>query len=383
MQAVQSPIIPVVGELIDSCPGTISLGQGVVYYGPPPEAIEQMAAFFSTLENHRYQSVTGIAALKAAIHSKLQTDNDIEAGLDRQIVVTAGSNMGFMNAVLAITDPGDEVILPVPYYFNHEMAVTTASCQAVTVSCDQDYQLRPDAIRDAITNKTRAIVTVSPNNPTGAVFSKESLCEVNDICRKHGLYHISDEAYEYFTYGPARHFSPGSIAGSSNHTISLYSLSKSYGFASWRIGYMVIPDQLAAAIHKIQDTNLICPAVISQFAALGALRAGSQYCREKINALDEVRASVLEQLAELGDVCVIPRTDGAFYFMLKVHTALDALAVVTRLIQQHGVAVIPGETFGMKDGCYLRVAYGALQKETVVEGIGRLVKGLKAICSAA
>jgi aspartate/methionine/tyrosine aminotransferase len=382
MQAVQSPIIPIVGELIDSCPGTISLGQGVVYYGPPPEAIEQMAGFFSNLDNHRYQAVTGIGALKAAIHSKLQTDNDIVAGPDRQIVVTAGSNMGFMNAILAITDPGDEVILPVPYYFNHEMAITIASCRAVTVPCDRDYQLRPDAIRDALTNKTRAVVTVSPNNPTGAVFSKESLCEVNDICRTHGLYHISDEAYEYFTYGSARHFSPGSITDANNHTISLYSLSKSYGFASWRIGYMVIPDHLADAIHKIQDTNLICPAVVSQYAALGALRAGPKYCREKIKALYEVRASVVEQLSELGDVCVIPRTDGAFYFMLKVHTELDALAVVTRLIQQHGVAVMPGDTFGMKDGCYLRVAYGALQKETVVEGIGRLLKGLRAICNA-
>src|SRR5205807_2533015 len=118
-----------------------------------------------------------------------------------------------------------------PYYFNHEMAVTMADARPVVVKTDENYQLRPDAIRQAITSRTRAIVTVSPNNPSGAVYGEAALREVNELCRSRGLYHIHDEAYEYFTYEGARHFSPGSITGAQGHTISLYSLSKAYGFA--------------------------------------------------------------------------------------------------------------------------------------------------------
>ena len=213
MQSVQSPIIPVVGEMIRNSPGTISLGQGVVYYGPPPEAIEQITQFLSNPNNHLYQAVEGIPALIEAIETKLKTENGIAVGQESQIVVTAGSNMGFINAVLAIADPGDEIILQTPYYFNHEMAVRMANCQPVLVATDEQYQLRLDAIRQAITPRTKAIVTISPNNPTGAVYPEADLREVNQLCREYGIYHIHDAAYEYFTYGVTA-FSPGSIPDS-------------------------------------------------------------------------------------------------------------------------------------------------------------------------
>src|SRR4030095_8180337 len=155
---------------------------------------------------------------------------------------------GFINAILPITDPGDEVILPLPYYFNHEMAIVMAGCKPVLVLTDDNYQLCPDDLCAAIKPRTRVIVTVSPNNPTGAVYSESALRVVNELCRLHGIYHISDEAYEYFIFASRKqtleprnpiHYSPASIDGSASHTISLFSLSKAYGFASWRIGYMV------------------------------------------------------------------------------------------------------------------------------------------------
>ena len=189
--------------------------------------------------------------------------------------------MAFLNVVFAITDPGDEIILQTPFYFNHEMAIEIASCRAVLVPTDENYQLQPDLIRAAITDRTRAIVTISPNNPTGAVYSESALRAVNQLCRDADCFHITDEAYEYFTYG-VDHFSAASIADSANHhDFRFFSLSKAYGFASWRIGYMVIPAFLLEAMQKIQDTNVICPAVVSQFAALGALQAGRSYCEEK------------------------------------------------------------------------------------------------------
>jgi aspartate/methionine/tyrosine aminotransferase len=382
MQAVQSPIIPVVGDLIRQNPGTISLGQGVVSYGPPPEVAQAIANFLANPDLNKYQDVQGIPELRTAIAHKLITENQIQIAGIHQVVVTAGSNMGFVNALLAITQPGDEIILQTPYYFNHEMAIEMASCKAVLVPTDANYQLQLDAIAAAITERTRAIVTISPNNPTGAVYSAEVLQAVNQLCQAHGIYHISDEAYEYFTYDDAEHTSPARFDPGSQHTLSLFSLSKAYGFASWRIGYMVLPETLLASVQKIQDTILICPPVVSQYAALAALKAGREYCVEGVEAIATVRQSVLNSLGDLQNFCTIPATEGAFYSFIKVQTELTAMALVERLVCEHRVAVIPGHTFGMHEGCYLRVAFGALQPQTVREGTERLILGLKSILKA-
>lgn len=377
MRAVQAPIIPVVGELIRRHPGTISFGQGVVHYGPPPEATDRVSDFLADPENHKYKAVEGIGDLRTLMAHKLMSENGIALEPDRELVVTAGANMAFMNAILAITDPGDEVIIQTPYYFNHEMAITMADCTAVPVPTDANYQLDLEAIRGAITPRTRAVVTISPNNPTGAVYVAAALGEVNRICARSGIYHISDEAYEYFTFGGASHFSPGSIKQSAEHTISLYSLSKAYGFASWRIGYMVLPKHLFFAVKKVQDTIVICPPVISQTAAVGALRAGPEHCRQMLEGYAQVRHLVLDELKAIDNICTVPRADGAFYFLLRLDTDRDPMELVQSLVQDYGVAVIPGTTFGMDRGCYLRISYGALTRAAVAEGIGRLVRGLK------
>jgi aspartate/methionine/tyrosine aminotransferase len=209
--------------------------------------------------------------------------------------------------------------------------------------------------------------------------AEAAIREVNALCAEQGLYHVHDEAYEYFTYEGTPHFSPAAIEGAASHTITLYSLSKTYGMASWRIGYMVMPEHLFEAVNKIQDTNLICPAVVSQAVACAALRVGAAYCLEKVAALGEVRHLVLRQLAALGDICEVPRPDGAFYCLVRVQTDLDALTLARRLVIDHRVAVVPGEAFGLHEGCYLRVSYGALDSATVAEGISRLVEGLEAI----
>jgi len=378
LRAVQSPIIPVIADLIRSCPGTISLGQGVVNYGPPPAALDQISRFLAEPTNHKYQSVAGIPELLDAIGAKLAAENALSVGPENRLMVTAGGNNAFLNAVLAIADPGDEIILPTPYYFNQEMAVTMAGCRPVLVPTDENYQLRLDAIRDAITPKTRAVVTVSPNNPTGAVYPAAALQAVNELCAQHGIFHISDEAYEYFTYDGATHFSPGSIPGSAAHTISLFSLSKAYGFASWRIGWMVYPSRLESALRKIQDTILICSPVISQFAAIGALQAGRAYAREKLAGIAASRLVAQQALAQL-EHCVVPRADGAFYLLLRLATSRHPMELAERLIREHGVAVIPGNAFGLDRGCHLRVAYAALPPAAIAEGVSRLVSGLRSL----
>lgn len=376
IHAVQKPIIPIVGELTQAQPGTISLGQGVVAYPPPRQALEQIAHFTAQPQNHKYKLVQGIPELLSEIQQKLSTDNGIQVEALEQVVVTAGSNMGFNNAVLAIADPGDEIILPAPFYFNHEMAIRMANCVPKIVPTKENHQLDLNRLFAAIGPRTKAIVTISPNNPSGAIYPPDDLKAVNDRCRELGLYHISDEAYEYFTYDGAQHFSPGSLPDAKDHTISLYSLSKAYGFASWRIGYMVIPPHLLEAVKKIQDTILICPPVISQYAACGALQAGKGFWKPKVEHLASVREMVMDQLSELRNDASVAEAKGAFYFLIKLPHQDDPLDVIRHLISRHSVAAIPGTAFGLQDGCFIRLAYAALESDSLREGIGRFVSGI-------
>jgi aspartate/methionine/tyrosine aminotransferase len=389
MDAIQAPIIALVGDMIRRTPGTISLGQGVVHYGPPAAAIDAAREAMSNPDTHGYQDGAGTPELVEAIETKLLRDNGIHlratapsGASARQVggyrvMVTAGGNMAFVHAILAITNPGDEVILPVPFYFNHEMAIQMADCTAVLVPTDDRYQLDLDAIRRAVSPRTRAIVTVTPNNPTGAVFPEADLRAVSELCRNRGLFHISDEVYEYFTYGSTTHTSPGAFPGANEYTISLFSLSKAYGFAGWRVGYMVYPERLHEAIAKVQDTVLVCAPVISQIAAVAAMDVGPAYCRQHLQAFAEVRDIVMAELRSLEPLCTVPPADGAFYCLLRVNVDADPMRIAERLISEHRVAVVPGNAFGVTDGCSFRVAYGALQKATVAEGIGRLVAGLR------
>jgi aspartate/methionine/tyrosine aminotransferase len=379
MRAVQTPIIPTVGQWIRETAGTLSLAQGVVFYPPPPQAIAAASEFLTDGE-HRYGPVQGQPALRSAIAAKLRRENGIDVGDgERRLLVTAGGNMAFLNAMFAICDSGDEVILPTPYYFNHEMAIRMVGAVPVLAPTDDDYQLDLNALRRAITARTRAIVTVSPNNPTGMVYRPDDLRAVNALCREAGIFHVSDEAYEHFTYGEARHHSPGSGVDAAAHTISIFSLSKSFGFASWRIGYMVVPPQLFAALMKAQDTNLICASLIAQQAAAAIVGGASDYREQQRSALARVRTTVIGELNALGERCTLSASQGAFYFLLRPSTTLSGLELTERLIREHRVAVLPGSAFGIGSGCTLRMSYGGLAPGDAVAGIKRLVGGLDAI----
>ena len=384
LAAVQSPIIPIVMDLYRSHPGTVSLGQGVVGYGPPPGVAERIVRFCDAPAHHLYQPDEGIPELRAAIAEKLARENGIDAS-GREIMVTAGANMGFLNALLAITDPGDEVILPRPYFFNHEMAIRLAGAIPRIVDCRSDHQLDLASITEAIGPRTRAIVTNSPNNPSGATYPEADLRAANAVCAEHDLYHLHDEAYEYFVHGGATHFSPGAIPESAPHTIEFWSLSKAYGFASWRVGYMVFPAGLMETLLKVQDTNIICAPAISQHAALACLEAGNDFCRPRIEAFAPSRELLLDALGGLGGRVEVPPANGAFYVFIRVGgdrgRDLDDRAVVRELITEHGVAVVPGSAFGVKEGCSLRLSYGAVDRDAMAVGARRLVDGLRAITS--
>lgn len=372
-------MIPLVAEWTAASPGTISLGQGVVHYAAPPAVMEKVThAASQDPRLHRYGSVSGLPELIELIARKVGRDNGINADAYCTLF-TAGSNLAFANAILAIADVGDEIILPGPYYFNHHMAIELAGCRVVVVPTDSAYQLDLPAIAAAITPRTRAIVTVSPNNPTGAVYPRQSLEAINQMCREYGCYHIADEAYEYFTYGEVEHFSPAWLPDAAEHTISLYSLSKAYGMAGWRCGYMLAPHHLLTSLKKIQDTLLVCPPLVSQLAASAALSVGRAWMAPYVEEMRRVRELAIAELSLLGQACSLPRPEGAFYLFVQLHTELDDKELVQTLIRQFKVAVLPGSTFGNDTGCALRISFGSLTADVVAEGLNRLRCGLQSL----
>ena len=383
MEGVDTPIIPTIAAFVRNNPGTISLGQGVVNYGPPAQAIAALPSLMGDGSLHKYLGVSGHPGFIEAIHNKLAQENQIQLGTDAMVMVTAGSNMAFLNSVLAVADPGDEFILPMPFYFNQEMAIRMCGCIPVPVPTHADWSLDVAAMAAAITPRTRAILTVSPNNPTGAVYSEASLRAVNALCAQHGIYHFSDEAYEYFTYEGAKHFSPASIPGAMKHTLSFYSMSKNYGMASWRVGYVIFPANLFDAMNKVQDTNLICAPMPSQLLALEALKLGRNWVEPKVKALSEVRQTVYKTLEDLGDLVQFPQTQGAFYVLMKLPglaQGIQAIEFNRVMTEKFKVASIPGFAFGLtntQEANYQRLSYGALEAASVAEGVQRYVAAVK------
>lgn len=376
---VETPIIPTITQLAREHPGTDSLGQGVAFYGPPQEAYDEIRAPMHSSALNAYGPVEGIGELTAALAEKLHARNNIACNGENRIFVTAGSNMAFSSLMLAIADSGEEIILLTPYYFNHEMAIRLAGAIPILVPTLDNFHPDIERIEQAITRKTRAIVTVSPNNPSGAVYSQQELTAINELCARHGLYHISDEAYEDFIYAGNRHFSAASIDGAAAHTISLFSLSKAYGFAGWRVGYMLIPTALFASMRKVQDTVLISPTIISQYAALGAQRAPYTYIQNHLRSIANSRQTCLTHLNALPLLTKPVLAEGAFYLFLALNTEMDDLQLATRLIQEHQVATIPGSAFAAHHGTYLRVSYGSLTGAALEQALHKLTRGLQAI----
>jgi len=368
---------------------TISLAQGMVNWGPPAAVHEAVRTALiaepSLASLNRYGPMEGDPELLEAVREELEGHHRLD--LDGSaLLVTAGSNMAFHAIAQVILDPGDEVILPVPWYFNHVMAIQIAG--GVPVPVDAGLVPDPEALAAAITPRTRAIVTVSPANPSGVVVPGSILAAINHLCADRGLFHISDEAYAAFIHGQVPHQPPGTLPGSAAHTITLHSLSKAYGMAGWRIGYAAVPRQLLAGLAQVQDTVLICPPRLTQRAALAALTAGSAWTVPRIATLAERRQLLVDRIeaAQSSGLAITLPTipDGAFYVLLACETSLGADALMEQLILDHGVATLPGEAFGLvphQGRSMLRLSYGMLEPPQLGEALDRLILGLQQLAA--
>jgi aspartate/methionine/tyrosine aminotransferase len=257
------------------------------------------------------------------------------------------------------------------------MAARLVSCNPVFVPTDSTYQPSIEKLSTVINSKTKAIVTISPNNPTGAVYSEDSLRAINELCQDHNLYHISDEVYEYFVYDDAKHHSPLCFDHSLDHTISLFSLSKAFALSGYRIGYMIFPNHLFKDLLKVQDTIGICAPSISQIAALTAIPLGNSYLSSFLPHLIDNRRIVKKKLNESSHVNGV-WTKGSYYFFISIDTHQSSSLLAKRLIEEHGVIVLPGEMFDVKTPSF-RISYGNLEEERLKKGLHRLIGGLDKI----
>lgn len=373
IKAVQPPVIQELHEAFT--PDTLSLAQGVPFFPPPKKALSTLGRRLKEQKYHIYSGDAGLPELRWALTEKLREENGLEL-LAEQVMVTAGANQAFVNAALAVAEAGDEMILLAPYYFNHEMALRMLGIEPVIVPCGPDYLPDPQTVREAVGPRTRALVTISPNNPTGAVYPKALLQELNRLCGDLGIFHISDETYEYFTHREEPHHSPGAGTDYQN-TINLYSFSKAYGMSGWRLGYMSYPAELHPELLKIQDTFVICASVASQLLGLECLKLGRAYLEPHLPRLRAARKVMLELAGDLEGLTGIPDASGGYYLYLQVDSLLSGREMAFHLLKRHDLAVVPGDAFGSTDGCYLRLSYGTVSPEDAGEGMRRLAAGIR------
>ena len=352
----------------------IDLSQGIPFFDPP--AIPLKLALSRTDRYHRYGPDSGDPDLRDMISNKLRSSNSIDADAERGIMVTPGANMGFFLSIASLCDAGDEVILLDPYYFNHRMTLDILGVESVRVPTDDGFQPDLDTIRSAVNQHTKAIVVVSPNNPTGAVYDGSHLRSIADLCGEEGIVLISDETYEDFHYDSI-HFSPGCLAGEDLDVISLYSLSKSYGLSGWRIGYMSFPPPLYGSLLKVQDTTSICASRIGQAAARECLRTGPLHLREHLPVMRENRDIVSSWLRGNSTILRSPDPQGAFYtfpgVLAEGWTSMGSLELCSVILERAGVLVVPGEPFGADKPPHFRVAYGNVRPPELKAGLERIV----------
>jgi aspartate/methionine/tyrosine aminotransferase len=301
-----------------------------------------------------------MTSLREAIAEKLAIENGVEADSDRNIMATAGANQAFANAILCLTSPGDRVLVLSPYYFNHVMCIQLADCKPVVVDTDRNYQPLVEKMAEQTTKRIKAVVLVSPNNPTGAVCTRNAIKEIGALCAENDMYLITDETYEHFVYDDAEHVSALAFGRGIDHTISLFSFSKSYGMSGYRIGYAVFPQRIYNEMLKVQDTLTICAPSVLQAAAEAAIKVGSTYPKQFIPRMEKVRKILIERLAHL-DSAEMPITNGSYYFLLKLRTKNSDWEIAKKLIEEYGIITIPGEAFGTRYPA-LRVAYAKLAK---------------------
>jgi aminotransferase len=377
-RAVPVSLIRRMFDMTPRVPGAISLAVGEPGFATPPHIVE--AASQALHDGFtKYSPNPGYLDLREAIAEKIERVNGYQADPETEVFVTVGAMQALVLTFMVGIDPGDEVLLTDPSYTNFEATITLAGGRVrfVPTAPDRGYLPHVEDLAAAITPRTRAILVNSPANPTGAVYPRDLLHAIAELCLRHDLLLISDETYGRLTYGDIRNVSPASFPGLRDRTVTIYSFSKEYAMTGWRIGYLTGPAPLLQVMATVQEAMASCVNSATQRAALAAL-SGPQDCVETMRrAYERRRDLVVERMSRIAGVHC-PRPDGAFYAFPDVRAIThDTASLAERLLFDHRVVVSPGEAFGPQSGGFLRLSY-ATSDEDLGDGLTRLESGLAA-----
>lgn len=353
----------------------ISLGIGEPDFTTPQPIIEAGIRSLKAGETH-YTSNNGLLSLRKAIADHLESQYKVSYDPATEIIITVGVSEALFLTFTALLNPGDEVIIPTPCFVSYQAAVALAGGKPVEVftTMEDDFQPNPAVIEKAITPKTKAILIGYPNNPTGAVVSRENLEAIAKIAEKHDLIVVSDEIYDRLVYNH-EHVCFPALAGMQPRTLLLGGFSKNYAMTGWRIGYAAGPAELITGLLRIHQYSVMSAPTISQFAALEALKIGEPYLQEMHAEYDRRRKLFYHGLNEIGLPTFEPH--GAFYVFPSIHnTGLSDEEFAERLLLEEKVAVVPGSSFGAGGNGFVRCSYATnyAQLEQALEKINRFVK---------
>ena len=357
-------------DVANDMPDAISLGVGEPDFDTPWIVREE--GIYS-LEKGRtfYTSNAGLQELKNEISFYLERKQGLNYNPKTEIMVTVGGSEGIDVALRALINPGDEIILPEPCYVSYLPCITLADGVPVQIDLkeENEFKLTPEELLGAITDKTKALILTFPNNPTGAVMTKEDLAPLVDIIIEKDIIVISDEIYSELTYG-SDHVSIASFPGMKERTILINGFSKAYAMTGWRLGYACAPKMILEQMLKIHQFAIMCAPTTSQYAAVTALRHCDGAVQEMKEAYNQRRRFVLNAFKEMGLQCFEPR--GAFYaFPCIKEFGMTSDDFAMKFLEEEKVAVVPGTAFGNCGEGFLRISY-ACSIEELKEALGRM-----------
>jgi len=367
--------MPLIASKIGDC---VSLGQGIPSFPTPSHIVETVCQVMrEDLHSGKYTLGPGMPELREAVARSLSGQLGRAVDPDTEICITVGAMEALLASILTVVERGDEVILPSPNYASHIEQVLLAEGIPVFVPLQvKDWQLSIEAIRRAITPRTKALILCNPHNPTGANFSEAALRELADLAQAHELFVISDETYDFLVYDSQPHFSLTLIPELKERLIATFSFSKKYAMTGWRVGYVYSSAALLDHIMKIHDAAAICAPSLSQHAALAALR-GPQDCVSDIcAALAARRDLACQRLDRMADFFDYVKPQGAYYLMARYKVpGVDSMEVALRMLREARVVSIPGGAFGPGGENHIRLSFGGTEAE-INEAFDRIERWL-------
>lgn len=357
-------------DIVATMKDVISLGIGEPDFNTPEPIMQAGMHSLQRGETH-YTSNSGVLELRQELAGHLQRLYGVVYDPLSEIVITVGVSEALYLALTAILEPGEEVLIPTPCFVAYQAEVILAGGVPVEIPSrvEDNFQPNLEALSAAVTPRTKAILVGYPNNPTGAVASRESLQEVLNIAERHDLIVISDEIYDQLVYG-WQHVSFASLPGAWDRTLTLGGFSKDYAMTGWRIGFAAAPADILKGLLRIHQYTIMSAPTMAQSAALEALRSGKPYVEQMVAEYDRRRKLIVSGLNRLGLPTFEPR--GAFYaFPNTLVTGMDEETFSTRLLEEERVAVVPGSAFGAGGEGFVRCSY-ATAYEKIEEALHRL-----------